>query len=109
MSFTSDRERMLENIVFITLRRKYKNICYINEKGECDFFVKHIGAINMAIQVCYELTDDNKNREINGLLAALDAFNLNAGLILTYNQEDKISDHYKIIKIIPVRKLLLTI
>ncbi len=85
MSFTSDRERMLENIVFITLRRKYKNICYINEKGECDFLVTQNGAINMAIQVCYELTDDNKNREIKGLLAALDAFNLNAGLILTYN------------------------
>ncbi len=92
-SFSSDRDRMLENLVFIVLRRKYKNIYYFSEKGECDFLVKQNGSINMAIQVCYELTDDNKDREINGLLEALDAFNLNEGLILTYNQEDEISVH----------------
>lgn len=60
----------------------------------------------MAIQVCYELTDENKDREINGLLAALDAFNLNSGLILTYNQEDKIDVNRKNINIMPVWKWL---
>ena len=60
----------------------------------------------MAIQVCYELTDDNKDREINGLLAALDAFNLNEGLILTYNQEDRIDVNHKNINVIPVWKWL---
>ncbi len=105
-SFSSDRGRMLENLVFIVLRRKYKNIYYFNEKGECDFLVKQNGSINMAIQVCYELTDDNKDREINGLLAALDAFNLNEGLILTYNQEDKIVVNHKNINVIPVWKWL---
>ena len=105
-SFSSDRGRMLENLVFMALRRKYKNIYYFNEKGECDFLVKQNGAVNMAIQVCYELTDDNKNREINGLLAALDAFNLNSGLILTYNQEDKIDVNRKNINIMPVWKWL---
>ena len=105
-SFSSDRGRMLENLVFIVLRRKYKNIYYFSEKGECDFLVKQNGSINMAIQVCYELTDDNKDREINGLLAALDAFNLNEGLILTYNQEDRIDVNHKNINVIPVWKWL---
>ena len=60
----------------------------------------------MAIQVCYKLTDENKDREINGLLAALGAFNLNSGLILTYNQEDKIDVNSKNINIMPVWKWL---
>lgn len=105
-SFSSDRGRMLENLVFVALRRKYKNIYYFNEKGECDFLVKQNATVNMAIQVCYELTDDNKDREIKGLLAALDAFNLNSGLILTYNQEDKMDVNRKNIKIMPVWKWL---
>ena len=60
----------------------------------------------MAIQVCYELTDDNKDLEINGLLEALDTFNLNSGLILTYNQEDRIDVNRKNINVIPVWKWL---
>ena len=60
----------------------------------------------MAIQVCYEITSENKDREINGLIEALDAFKLNEGMILTYQQEDKIIIHQKTIKVIPVWKWL---
>ena len=58
---------MLENQVFLHLRRKYKELFYFKEKNECDFIIKEKGKITQAIQVCYELNEDNNEREINGL------------------------------------------
>jgi len=58
--------------------------------------------ITQAIQVCYNLTEENKNREINGLTEALETFNLSEGLILTFNQQDTIKNQEKNIKITPV-------
>jgi len=89
-SFSEDKGRMLENIVFLNLRRSYRDIFYFREKGECDFVVKEGEKIKYAIQVCYELDEENKNREISGLMEAMKKFNLKEGFILTYNQEDKI-------------------
>ena len=40
-----------------------------------------------AIQVCYDLNEDNKKREIDGLIKALEKFDLSEGLILTYDQQ----------------------
>lgn len=106
-SFSEDLGRMLENLVFITLRHKNKNIFYFQDKNECDFVVKEKDKITQAIQVCYELNRENQNREINGLLEALNKFKLKEGLILTYNQEDKFVIEDKIIKAIPAWKWLL--
>lgn len=89
-SFSEDKGRMLENMVFLNLRRGYRDIFYFREKGECDFVVKEGEKIKYAIQVCYELDEENKNREISGLIEAMKKFNLKEGFILTYNQEDKI-------------------
>jgi predicted AAA+ superfamily ATPase len=97
---------MLENAVFLSLRRKHKAIFYFQEEGECDFVIKEKEKITKAIQVCYDLTSQNKDREINGLLEALKKFNLKEGLILTYNQEDNFRLKDKNIKVIPVWKWL---
>jgi len=106
-SFSKDLGKMLENLVFLALRRMYKEIFYFQETGECDFVVKERNEIFKAIQVCYYLTQQNKDREINGLLEALKKFKLNQGLILTYNQDDKFSIDGKMIKVMPVWKWLL--
>ena len=83
LSFSKDEGRILENIVFLQLRRKYKNIFYFREKYECDFVIKERNAITAAYQVCYQITEENKDREINGILEALNYFNLEKGVILT--------------------------
>ena len=88
-SFSGDKGKMLENMVFLALRKKYKEIFYFQEKGECDFLTKEGTKITHLIQVCYDLTEQNKDREINGLLEAMKEFKFNQGLILTYNQEDE--------------------
>jgi len=105
-SFSEDKGRMLENLVFLHLRKKYKNIFYFREKYECDFLVGEKNKIIAAIQVCYDLNDDNRDREIEGLDEAIKKLNLKEGLILTFNQEDKLFTSNKRIIIKPVWKWL---
>ncbi len=107
-SFSEDKGRMLENLVFINLRRKHKEIFYFQDKGECDFVVKDRGKIIQAIQVCYHLTEQNKKRELNGLSEALNKFKLNQGLILTYDQDDHFEIKGRKIRVVPVWKWLLS-
>ncbi len=89
--FTTDEGHKLENSVYIALRRTEKDIYYFNEgEGECDFIVTRNGAIKRIIQVCSNLNTENREREVNGLVAALTYFNLNQGEIITLNQRDTI-------------------
>lgn len=83
-----DEGHKLENMVYNTLRLKYKDIYYHKENNECDFIVLEKGAIIQAIQVCLELNADNQSREFNGLIDALKAYRLTEGHIITLNQED---------------------
>ena len=106
-SFSEDKGKMLENLVFINLRKKYKEIFYFQEKNECDFVVKQGISIRNTIQVCYDLNEDNKKMEMNGLLEAMKKFKLKEGLILTYEQEDKIKIGNSKIIIKPVWKWLM--
>ena len=105
-SFSKDKGRMLENLVFLHLRKKYKDIYYFKEKYECDFLVKEKGEITNAIQVCFDLNNDNKDREIKGIQEALEKLKLRQGMILTFDQEDELTIENKKIKIMPVWKWL---
>jgi predicted AAA+ superfamily ATPase len=101
ISFSENKGRMFENCVFLELRRTGKEIYYFREKKECDFLIKEKNKIVKAIQTCYELNEDNKKREIDGLIEAMTKFDLPEGLILTYDQEDEIKILGKTIKIKP--------
>ena len=106
-SFSKDLGKMLENMVFLHLRRKYHNIFYFQEKGECDFVIKENEKITQAVQVCYDFNEENKNREINGLLEAMEKFDLKKGLILTYDQEDNFNIKGRVITLVPAWKWML--
>jgi len=99
LSFSADKGRLLENAVYIQLRRNHKEIYYFRENGECDFIVKDRNKVTQLIQVCYELNADNMKRETNGLLEAMEYFDLDEGLIITLNQEDKLQFENKTIKV----------
>ncbi len=102
VSFSSNRGRMLENTVFLALRRNGKDIFYFKEEKECDFVVKEENKITQAIQVCYNLTEENKNREIDGLIEAIETFDLPEGLILTFDQQDTLKIGNKRVRVVPV-------
>ena len=101
ISFSANKGIMFENCVFLELRRTGKEIYYFRENKECDFLIKEENKIVQAIQTCYELNEDNKKREIAGLIEAMIKFDLPEGLILTYDQEDEIDMSGKNIKIKP--------
>jgi predicted AAA+ superfamily ATPase len=105
--FSENKGRILENSVFVELKRKGDEIYYFSEKKECDFIIREKTKITQAIQVCYDLNENNKEREIKGLVEAMNKFKLNEGLILTYNQEEEFRIDGKKIKVIPVWKWLL--
>lgn len=100
-SFSENNGRKLENLIYLHLRRKYNSIQYFIEKGECDFVVSEKGKITHAIQVCYQISDENFSREYKGLLQALDFFNLEIGWIVTANQRDRFEESGKTVELIP--------
>jgi predicted AAA+ superfamily ATPase len=106
-SLSPDEGRILENIVFIELMRRGSDIFYFTEDQKCDFIIRDKKQIAGAIQVCYEITEENRDRETGGLLEAMDKFRLTQGIILTYDQEDMLKTGGKTIIIRPVWKWLL--
>ncbi len=103
--FSEDMGRLCENVVFITLRRRTKEIFYWAGKHECDFIVKEGGELK-ALQVCWEI-ENAKEREQEGLLEALEHFNLREGSIITKQYEFTQNIKGKRIKYIPLWKWLL--
>lgn len=102
--FSKDMGRMLENTVFLALRRKYQDICYFNDgKNECDFLIKEKDEIILAVQVCAKLTPDNLKREVMGLKAAMQESKCSNGIILTLDQKDETEN----IQIIPAWEWIL--
>ena len=102
LSLNADMGRMLENAVFIELRRRTKNIWYYSESSfECDFLYGHDSVPENAVQVCYELTSENREREVRGLVETCRKFPGVKPLIITFNQKDKISYDGMIIEAIP--------
>ena len=105
--FSENRGQLLENAIFLELKRKGKEIYYHNEKSECDFVIREGIKITQAIQVCYNLNDENKDREIKGLIAAMEKFKLKEGLIITFDQEDSFIKDKNKIRVIPAWKWML--
>jgi len=91
LSFSKDLGRRLENFVFNKLRRSFSEIFYFKDNSsECDFLIKQNEKIVQAVQVCWEINNDNMVREINGIKNALDETGAKEGVIITSNQEDKL-------------------
>jgi len=103
---TKDKGRLLENLVFNILK-KNNEVFYFNAKNECDFITLRDNKVNGIYQVCYELNELNKKREIAGLTQAMETFNFAKGLILTYDQEEEIEVSNHKIKVLPVWKWII--
>ncbi|MFH1400103.1 MAG: ATP-binding protein, partial [Nanoarchaeota archaeon] len=101
LTFSVNKGRNFENVVFLELRRKGFEAYYFAQKHECDFVVKSGSKVVQALQVCYALDDANRHREIGGLLEAMDAFGLDTGTILTLEQSDELTVDGKRITVLP--------
>ena len=100
---SENQGRLLEKLVFLELKRQAKAVYYHHNKSECDFVIKEKNNITQAIQVCWSLHEDQtKQRELNGLLDAMTAYQLHEGLILTEDESDCITLEDKVITVMPV-------
>lgn len=90
-----------ENLVFTELRRRGGELYYHRGKHECDFLVKRGSDITEAIQVTLRLGEKTRDREINGIVDALEEYDLKLGLILTMDQKETVSREGKTIRVLP--------
>ena len=60
-----------------------------------------------AIQVCEEVNTDNFQRETEGLLEALEFFNLKKGIIVTKNQRDTLKIGKMTLELLPINEFIL--
>jgi predicted AAA+ superfamily ATPase len=105
--FSDENGRRIENAVYLHLRTAHRELYYFHEKKECDFVVFEKGKPKELIQVCYDLTADNLERETSGLLAAMDYFNMPLGKIVTLKQKDSFKKDGKKIDVVPLNEFLM--
>ena len=101
LSFSSDSGRLFENMVYLQLRRQKNEIYYFSEKNECDFVVFENGKFSELFQACFELTNENLDRELAGITEAMELFNVKNGSIITNNQTDSFTIAGKTVTAIP--------
>jgi predicted AAA+ superfamily ATPase len=107
-NFSENKGRILENMVFIELLRRQKDVFYHIAKKECDFVIKEGLNIVEAIQVSYQISASNLEREIEGLQEAINTYNLPYGTLLVFNPIDESTSIPQQIKVIPVWKWLIS-
>lgn len=105
--FSTDAGRLLENLVFVELQRRGLEVYFFKDKKECDFVIRDKDKLIQAIQVCLILNENNIDRELSGLIEAMDKLKITQGIILTKNVEKNITKNGQKIKIMPVYKWLL--
>ena len=84
---------LLENFVFLALRRKYTRIEYYRtQKGhEVDFLVTSPHGELQLIQVVAEFNEPlTRNRELRAITEAMAELNLNKSLIITMSREERL-------------------
>lgn len=104
MTITRDEGRILENAVFMHLKRQGIQPNYVLNKQEVDFYWEGGTPIN----VCLDLTaGSTRTREINGMVETLNKLNLPEGIVITRNQEEEIIISDKKISVIAAWKWML--
>ncbi|WP_195406216.1 ATP-binding protein [Bacteroides congonensis] len=97
---------LLENLVAITLRKKYEDELYFYHQNiEVDFYIP---AEKLAVQVSYSLKEETtRKREITALLKMAAVMEVEKLLIITNDEEEVITENGKEINVIPIWKWLL--
>ena len=79
------------NAVAIELERRGADFYYHSNKHECDFIIRKGYSVKQALQVTAAMDDPKtRKRELNGILDAMDAYNLQQGLIVTIDSRETI-------------------
>jgi len=108
--FSENMGHIYENIVFIELQRKNKEVFYWKSKRgrEVDFVIKSGLKIDEAIQVCFSFTDKKtRDRELESLLSAKNELNVDNLVMITEDEKGEEVIDGASVRIIPLWKWLL--
>lgn len=106
-NFSENKGRILENIVYLDLLRRGKEVYYHAGKNECDFLIKEGLKITEAIQVAWTMDTLNHQREMKGLQEAMKEYGLKQGQIITSDEEGELNEDGLQITMLPCWKWLL--
>ena len=107
---TENRGRLLENIVFIHLRRQGCEVYYYrtNNGREVDFIWLDRERKKHFAQVCWTMKDHKtRQREISSLLIAMEEQQAESAIIVTHDENEILQEGNRKIEILPAWKFLL--
>lgn len=105
-SLSADLSKLYENLVYIQLRRNRREIYYLKQHQEVDFY--SVNPTPLLINVSVDISSQHTlDREIKGLLEGLHYTGLDNALLLTKEREDSLEIKGKMIEIMPLWKWLL--
>jgi len=103
---------LLENLVFVALRRLYSAIFYYKTKNgrEIDFVAQDHAKTKLLVQVCESLINETtKKREVLALEEAMEEMHLRSAVIVTRNEEESIVRGDKTISVVPAWRFLIEV
>jgi uncharacterized protein len=109
-SFSQDNGRILENIIFLNLIRRFDDIYYYTTDNnfEVDFLVREKNKNKYLIQVSWILGNQKtKERETRALNEAMKELKIKKSIIITNNQEEIIKTENGTIEVLPAWKWLI--
>ncbi len=105
-----DSGRLLENVVFLELIRRYgyENVFYWKNGGEVDFVVVKNDKPVEGIQVTFKLNDENRSREVKPLISFSEATSCKKLKIITWDQRDDLVVNNSKISVVPLWEWIMT-
>lgn len=103
--FRAGGGHMIETSVCLELLKRGKVPFYSTNGSECDFVIEdETGRVTELIQVCDNLTQENRKREIRGLIRHASYFELESGTIVSGSGEETFIEDGISISVIPAWK-----
>jgi len=109
-----DTGRKIENLVFLEILREksYRNPLielsyYSDGNSEVDFVVRAGNEVSELVQVTYEISPSNYEREVLSLIKAGKRLGVETLTLVTMNEEKTLRERGKTVKVIPLWKFLL--
>jgi predicted AAA+ superfamily ATPase len=104
-SVSQNKGTLLENLVFLQLRKKHDAIFYYRSVGnfEVDFMVREDKGNYMLVQVSSNLQDPRvRERELRALTAAMEELNIRRAYVYTESEREEIKQGRNQIQVLPV-------
>jgi hypothetical protein len=97
--FSENLGKIFENLVYLEYRRRNQDVFYWKGKKEVDFLVRQGNKVKKAVNACWQLGPENRDRELASLLEAMDAFKLREAEIISLEHEETVRTGGKTVKI----------